>query len=58
MDFALAPEDEAFRDELRSWLDEHLHPFLSSEEVTDDTGMSPEKLQERRAAWRFPVRAP
>jgi alkylation response protein AidB-like acyl-CoA dehydrogenase len=52
VDFALAPEDEAFRDELRSWLDEHLHPFLSSEEVTDDTVMSPEKLQERRAAWQ------
>jgi len=26
VDFALAPEDEAFRDELRAWLDEHLPP--------------------------------
>ena len=52
VDFALAPEDEAFRDELRSWLDEHLAPFLTSEEVTDDAAMSTEKLQERRAAWQ------
>jgi alkylation response protein AidB-like acyl-CoA dehydrogenase len=29
MDFALAPEDEAFRDELRTWLDEHLPKFLA-----------------------------
>jgi hypothetical protein len=36
MDFALAPEDEAFRDELRAWLDEHLPPFLASEELADD----------------------
>ena len=29
MDFALAPEDEAFRSELRDWLDEHLPRFLA-----------------------------
>ena len=29
MDFALAPEDEAFRDELRGWLDVHLPKFLA-----------------------------
>ena len=52
VDFALAPEDEAFRDELRAWLDEHLPPFLTSEEVADDSAMSTEKLQERRAAWQ------
>ena len=52
MDFALAPEDEAFRDELRSWLDEHLEPFLASEELADDGAMSPEKLQQRRASWQ------
>ena len=36
MDFAHTAEDEAFRDELRGWLDEHLDPFLeewSSDEV-------------------------
>ena len=31
VDFALAPEDEKFRDELRAWLDEHLPPFLEAE---------------------------
>ena len=29
MDFAHTPEDEAFRDELRSWLDESLPKFLA-----------------------------
>ncbi len=52
MDFALAAEDEAFRDELRSWLDEHLPPFLASEELADDAGLSGEKSQRRRAAWQ------
>ena len=52
MDFALAPEDEAFRDELRSWLDEHLPPFLASEELADDSSLSGEKSQQRRAAWQ------
>ena len=28
MDFAYEPEDVAFRDELRAWLDEHLPKFL------------------------------
>jgi len=52
VDFALAPEDEAFRDELRTWLDEHLEPFLASEELADDGAMSTEKAQERRASWQ------
>ncbi len=55
MDFALAPEDEAFRDELRAWLDEHLAPFLASEELSDDStggGIAGEKTQLRRAAWQ------
>ena len=29
MDFAYTAEDEAFRDELRGWLDEHLPKFLA-----------------------------
>lgn len=29
VDFAYTPEDEAFRDELRAWLDEHLPKFLT-----------------------------
>jgi alkylation response protein AidB-like acyl-CoA dehydrogenase len=52
VDFALAPEDEAFRDELRAWLDEHLPPFLASEELADDSSLSGEKSQHRRAAWQ------
>ncbi len=52
MDFALAPEDEAFRDELRSWLDEYLPPFLAAEELADDSSLSGEKSQARRAAWQ------
>ena len=52
VDFALAPEDEAFRDELRGWLDEHLSPFLASEELVDDTSITGEKSTQRRAAWQ------
>jgi len=52
VDFALAPEDEAFRDELRAWLDEYLPPFLASEELADDSSLSGEKSQHRRAAWQ------
>lgn len=35
MNFALAPEDEAFREELRGWLDENLPPFLAEWAETD-----------------------
>jgi alkylation response protein AidB-like acyl-CoA dehydrogenase len=56
VDFALAPEDEAFRDELRAWLDEHLAPFLARETVgegVDDGGkLASEATQKRRAAWQ------
>jgi alkylation response protein AidB-like acyl-CoA dehydrogenase len=68
MDFALSPDDEAFRDELRGWLDEHLPPFLEQGEIGgpegDDGGGSgsSESLQpqtagivrtmERRRAWQ------
>ena len=36
MDFAHTPEDEAFRDELRGWLDEHLPKFLTDWGADDD----------------------
>ena len=52
MDFALAPEDEAFRDELRAWLDEHLPPFLEAESLGDDASLSGEASQRRRQAWQ------
>jgi alkylation response protein AidB-like acyl-CoA dehydrogenase len=52
VDFALSPEDEAFRDELRSWLDVHLPPFLEKEAVGDDVQLSGERSQRRRQAWQ------
>lgn len=52
MDFALSPEDERFRDDLRAWLDEHLPPFLAGEEPVDDSAMSSETAQQRRAKWQ------
>lgn len=52
MDFALAPEDEAFRDELRAWLDENLPPFLEKETLQDDAALSGERSQQRRQAWQ------
>jgi alkylation response protein AidB-like acyl-CoA dehydrogenase len=52
VDFALAPEDEAFRDELRGWLDEHLPPFLEAEALGDDASLSGEASQRRRQAWQ------
>jgi alkylation response protein AidB-like acyl-CoA dehydrogenase len=57
VDFALAPEDEAFRDELRSWLDEHLPPFLEKEALDaggsdDGARLSGMASQRRRAAWQ------
>src|SRR5580698_7682276 len=52
VDFALAPEDEKFRDELRAWLDEHLPPFLEAEALGDDASLSGEASQKRRQAWQ------
>ena len=52
MDFALAPEDEQFAAELRSWLDENLPDFLEREALGDDSSLSGEKSQLRRAAWQ------
>ena len=52
MDFALSPEDERFRDDLRSWLDENLPAFLAGEEPIEDSAMSSETAQRRRAKWQ------
>ena len=52
MDFALAPEDEAFRDEFRAWLDKNLPPFLQAESLADDASLSGEASQKRRQAWQ------
>ena len=51
MDFSLAPEDEAFRDELRGWLDEHLEQFLI-ETDDDEQRVAGVPSQERRKAWQ------
>ncbi|HEV8064999.1 MAG TPA: acyl-CoA dehydrogenase family protein [Acidimicrobiales bacterium] len=52
MDFALALEDEQFRQDLRDWLDENLPPFLAAEESVDESAMSTETVQQRRAKWQ------
>ena len=56
MDFCLHAEDEAFRDELRGWLDEHLPKFLADWGGDDDqsggrnAGIA--RTQERRKDWQ------
>jgi alkylation response protein AidB-like acyl-CoA dehydrogenase len=52
MDFALAPEDQKFADELRAWLDAHLPPFLEKEMIDDEARLSGDASQKRRAAWQ------
>jgi alkylation response protein AidB-like acyl-CoA dehydrogenase len=52
VDFALTPEDEAFRDELRSWLDAHLPPFLAQGEIGDAQNEGVVRTMERRRAWQ------
>ncbi len=63
LDFALTPDDVAFRDELRSWLDANLISFLEHWGADDDqalhlTGASNTKsegfarTQERRKDWQ------
>jgi alkylation response protein AidB-like acyl-CoA dehydrogenase len=58
MDFSLAPEDIAFRDELRGWLDEHLPKFLAEWGDKDETDAAEQGQRgilgamERRRAWQ------
>ena len=52
MDFALAPEDQKFADELRAWLDSHLPPCLEKEVIDDEARLSGDASQKRRAAWQ------
>jgi alkylation response protein AidB-like acyl-CoA dehydrogenase len=56
VDFAHAPEDLAFRDELTGWLDENLPKFLADWGGDDDPG-GPQsagiaRTQERRRDWQ------
>lgn len=60
MDFSLTAEDEAFRDELRGWLDDHLYRFLAAEDEDGgqrkaegaDQPMAGIRTHERRRAWQ------
>jgi alkylation response protein AidB-like acyl-CoA dehydrogenase len=52
VDFAFAPEDEAFRAELQAWLDEHLPPFKAQGEIGTHTGEGVLRTMERRKAWQ------
>ena len=56
MDFAHTPEDEAFRDELRAWLDVELPKFLSDWGGDEDPGGGRQagiaRTQERRQDWQ------
>jgi alkylation response protein AidB-like acyl-CoA dehydrogenase len=56
MDFSYTAEDEAFRAELRAWLDEHLPKFLtewSDEDQADGSAAGGiMKAMERRRAWQ------
>ena len=56
MDFALTPEDEAFRDELRAWLEGNLPKFLAEFGLDEDPGggrrAGVARTQSRRQAWQ------
>jgi len=54
MDFAFTAEDEAFRTELRSWIDEHLPAFNTEwgEEAGADAQTRTERAMHKRKAWQ------
>ncbi len=55
VDFSYTEQDEAFRLELRTWLDENLPRFLAEHDSGEDDGdrqMAGEQSQERRRAWQ------
>jgi alkylation response protein AidB-like acyl-CoA dehydrogenase len=51
VDFALTPEDEAFRAELRDWLAHNLPEFKESGEIGDETDAD-RRTMVRRQAWQ------
>ena len=51
MDFAYTAEDDAFRQELRAWLDAHLPEFMASGEIGDETN-DDRRTMLRRQAWQ------
>ena len=53
VDFALEPEDEAFRDELDAWLDANLPEFLDRGEIGNESADEPlRRTMARRQAWQ------
>ncbi|HEY3700824.1 MAG TPA: acyl-CoA dehydrogenase family protein, partial [Acidimicrobiales bacterium] len=53
MDFAFTPEDDAFRNELRAWLERYLAEFRESEqEGSRGNGAALMSTMERRRAWQ------
>jgi alkylation response protein AidB-like acyl-CoA dehydrogenase len=52
MDFSFTSEDEAFRAELRTWLDEHLPAFKEQGEIGSGTETGLLRTMERRRAWQ------
>ena len=49
MDFAYTPEDEAFRTELREWLEKNIAAF-DEQPIPEVPGMT--KLYAKRQAWQ------
>ena len=52
MDFAYTEEDEAFRSELQTWLDEHLPEFLEQGEIGEEHTDETRRTMARRQAWQ------
>ncbi|HUZ43431.1 MAG TPA: acyl-CoA dehydrogenase family protein [Acidimicrobiales bacterium] len=52
MDFSYAPEDEEFREELRSWLDANLPEFKDLGEIGPEQSDSTLRTMQRRQAWQ------
>src|SRR5437016_14561233 len=51
MDFSYTAEDEAFRNELRNWLDDNLPAFLEQGEISDKHE-NVSRTMARRRAWQ------
>jgi alkylation response protein AidB-like acyl-CoA dehydrogenase len=52
VDFAVAPEDEAFRAELQTWLDANLAAFLAQGEIGAEHADETRRTMARRQAWQ------
>ena len=52
MDFQYSPEQEAFRSELRGWLEAHLPPELCVEDAMDERVAPDRATFEKRRAWQ------